>query len=429
MKDLILLALVSFLVSCQFSPVRDVASDKFGKKSVRDYFKNVSEEQRNEALSRAELFSKDYDPAKVAQIDIVSNLAEICGAGFSYNRNQVSDYNENSSYRAPVNSYQWPTVSCNYHADVEKKMGGGSTKFLCDFPDAKSKDGVVTKKIKYADSPMDPISSEVVDTTVAFNLAKLLGFHSNNYCPAIINCKNCPNSNPWRSQRASVPPSNKTVKFEWAIIEKPIEAYVITTPISGNAARGVEWEEIKLVKNDSEDERKRILIEREAWILWVHFLQHTDAYASNQRLSCLKAESDAAGKYVCKTPILYNHDYGHSFYRHMHFSKWADNPVFQSGEKNAGCKAVLTKDYLPKQSPMKGVILGAEISAEARDVLVERLSRVTDDQWITLFRIARAEEAAKVTSETWLKAVKRKISQMKSASCLPFSAGKSVLWQ
>lgn len=427
MKLIYILAATLFVFSCQQSPVRDIAGEKFGKKSVRDYFKSVSEDERSDALSRAELFVNNYDPEKVAQINIVGDLHQLCGEPYRYQQTQVSDFSDFA--KAPKASYTWPVIPCNYSADTEKKMSGGSAKFQCDFVNPESKDGIATRKIKYANYSNDPLRSEVVETIIAFNLAKLVGFHTNVYCPAILECQNCPNSTPWNSQRASVAGSNKKYRIEWSLIERPLAAYMVSTRSSGNAPRGVDWGELKLVKTDTEDERKRILIEREAWMLWIHFLAHTDAADFNQRLSCLKAESLRDEKYSCKQPILYTHDYGHAFYRHLDFFKWSRLPVFQDSDQNAGCRAGMTKDNIPGQSPLKGVILGAEISAEARDLLVQRLGRVTDDQWKTLYQLARAEEASTYNTGDFLNVIKRKIKQMNNANCLPFAAGKSVLAQ
>jgi hypothetical protein len=71
--------------------------------------------------------------------------------------------------------------------------------------------------------------------------------------------------------------------------------------------------------------------------------------------------------------------------------------------------------------------LSPAISSEARDLLVQRLELVTDVQWLTAFKIGRIEELLGITSNDWLTTLKKKIEQMKTASCLPFDTHTSSL--
>ena len=439
MKIGLFLVLGCLFFSCQHTntlerePAGGKLGSRWGKKAVKEYFLNATPEERNEALARAEIFTEAWRVDQVPQVDLVGETQLRCGPDYKMlpAKVQVEDRFSSGDFSSSktFESYQWSKVSCDYHPDVEKSMGGGSTKFLCDFPDTEAPDSKRTKKVRYASSSSDPLDSEVVESTIASNLARLIGLPTKMFCPARISCKGCPSSNPWRDDRAAKGPGRKTIDFDWALVESTVEAYIISTKVQGNAPNGLNWSELKNVKADSEDERQKKLIEREAWLLWVSFLQQTDAGDFNLRLICLEPEKTQDEKYSCKRPAIYVHDYGHSFYRHLTYSKWAKIPVFSRSDANSGCRLGFNKDELPRRAAIDGIILGAEISAEARDLLLARLSAVSDSQWITLFQMARAEEATERTSAEWLKDVKKKLQNMRSAQCLPFAAGKSVLFK
>lgn len=394
----------------------------------KDYFKNVSQQERDEYLARAEIFVPTYDPAAVAQMNLVSDLAGACGDPYGFRHVRLVDERQ----REVAITYLWNEVGCNYRPDTEKKMSGGSPKFLCDFD---GPDGITTEKVKYAYQDQQPLEhgSEVIETMLGFNLARLMGFHTNIYCPAVLNCVGCSSAHPWEDNRAQGRVSRNTYKKQYAIVEQSIDAYKVSVPTTANAPNGVDYNEIGNTSGENESERRRRLIEREAWMLWVHFIQHTDAGHFNNRLGCAEYREDGPGRYHCTKPILYTHDYGHSFHFHMSYDRWAAIPALIPAGEN-GCRGGLTPERLPRKSffkrrnaPGNPVILNAVISSEARDVFVERMSRISDDQWIMLFQLARGEEAVKKKSAEWLQVIKRKIAEMRAAPCLPFDSGKSVL--
>jgi hypothetical protein len=78
-------------------------------------------------------------------------------------------------------------------------------------------------------------------------------------------------------------------------------------------------------------------------------------------------------------------------------------------------------------------LLGARISAEARDELARRLRRVTDQQWADLYLVARIDKAQQeanlpaISIQAWISGMKRKIRSMEEAQCLPFDEGSSAL--
>lgn len=405
------------------------AEPAFDKKQVKAFLTNVSSGTQRSLLGRAQAFNSKYSAEKIPTIDIVTDLAKDCDLEYERTAQEVI----------------WPQAECQYHPDVDKSLGGGSSKFLCDFPD---KDKV---KVRYA-SEKNPYEgeSEVVETILASALARLVGFSAKRACPAELTCLNCPNSDPWKNKgsrkgRASSGPG-KNVQFSFTAIERNLKAFHISTSTSDNAPNGVNWPSLKTVSKDLPPEEKRqMLIEREVMMLWIHFLMNPDAGHFNNRLSCPQKETqvttDSKGnmQVTCLRPEVYVHDYGHTFYEHFQFHEYIKHPVLVSDPKG-GCYGVMTKENIRsirKNTPLlkddSPFLLGARISAEARDELVKRLRLITDHQWRDLYLVARIEKAQRdagkdsISIQEWISAMKKKIQSMEEAQCLPFDEGSSAL--
>lgn len=67
------------------------------------------------------------------------------------------------------------------------------------------------------------------------------------------------------------------------------------------------------------------------------------------------------------------------------------------------------------------------ISREARDLLVGRLERLTDQQLVDIYQMSKGEEYVKVKASDWAKTIRQKTAQMKNSGCNDFSSGKSAL--
>jgi hypothetical protein len=395
---------------------------------------NLSAQDQQELMSRAEVFKSNYSPEKVPTTDVVSDLEDDCGL----------------KYERTSQDVLWPQVECRFHPDVTQSMGGGSSKFLCDFGE---KDKL---KVRYAPkkSPYEG-ESEVVETIIAAALGRLVGFPAKRDCPADLTCVNCPNSDPWnnksshkKSDHASMPgKEGSKIHFPFTAIEHNLKAFHISTRTSNNAPNGVHWTDLKIVAKDlPPSERRRMLIEREVMMLWIHFLMNPDAGHFNNRLSCLQKDiittkTPTGGSQIsCRRPEVYVHDYGHSFYEHFQFDKYIQFPVLISDTKKGGCFGVLTKENIRsirRNTPLlkddSTFLLGARISAEARDELARRLRRVTDQQWADLYLVARIDKAQQeanlpaISIQAWISGMKRKIRSMEEAQCLPFDEGSSAL--
>jgi hypothetical protein len=232
--------------------------------------------------------------------------------------------------------------------------------------------------------------------------------------------------------------------FKYTVIEDPLSAYAISAPNDGKAPGGVFWRDLKTVSaNVPANERRQMLIDREAMMLWIHFIMNPDAGNFNNRISCPKsevAEDSATHQMSCGRPVIYVHDYGHAFVEHFQFNEYVKNPILVNDTKRGGCFGILgEKNVLAMRKgsiltrPEERMILNARISSEARDELVQRLKRITNEQWATMYKLARIERAMKargggsVSMADWVNGMHKQIQTMETAQCLPFDEGSSVL--
>lgn len=414
---------LAFVFGCQHKQVivleRNIAkADDSDHKKHKEHFKKTDSAERLKIIADAEIFIPQDKP--VESMQIVEDLVKPnCDANFSYLEN------------GKVN---WPEYTCRYIADsdqTKKKLGGGSPKFLCEFDDPTKKSGKSVRRVKYSNANLFKFKGEVPDVILASSISKLMGFPTNFYCPMQITCIGCPSDDPWEknSHASSAAQEGAVVKFPNAMSNIDFPGYVIST---GDDKKTIQWDELKLAKlpnaSEADDaERVRKLIEREAWMLWFHFIQHTDAHAENQHVACLKAKTDSSGTVECERSAIYAHDYGHAFNTHLNLQLgWSQNPTFQSGLNE--CKGILdSKGGVKPRPAVGGLIMGSRISDEARALLVSRLEKITDDQWKQAFLLARADKASRTTATDWLDMVKTKIRDLQTVRCPAFSEGKSVL--
>lgn len=393
------------------------------KNQIKEKLKIVTLESRLEALSRAEVIEKKIDklhrqsPEKIAEIDLIKELSDICGANFKY---------ENNNSKPNIS---WPTVSCKYH-QAEKVVGGSTAKFLCDFNEVK-KDGqkvVKTRKVKFM--PFSGLKrSELVPSIVASTMSRLVGFHTESYCPALIQCENCPSSDPWTFGKARSSGSFQTYDFQDSMVEFETDLMTITPNIprvQKDKAHGVALGEIKNVKDTESKSAREKMIEREAWLLWLNFVVEMDATDANQRLACDKASLNGDNVY-CDKPVMYTHDYGQSFYRRFQFDRWKNVPPLVQNADNT-CRGGMTPEVMKETGGSQTSIeVGPQISAEARDFLVSRLKNISDKQWMDIVRIANTQRLYKVAPEAFLSAIKSKIDNLAQARCASYDSGTTVL--
>lgn len=412
---LILIFLFLIVFSCQHSS--RVLAGKFGTKNERDYFSQISSAERAEALQRAEVFTALNKTDKpVQQLDLIEDiLKKECAVDFEYRNGQ---------------DIHWPEQTCTYVPDTERKLGGGSPKFLCAFEDPSHKKDVVIKSVKYSNKNWGFFSGEVQEVLLATNLAKLMGFPVTYYCPVRIQCKNCPSENPWKQGHSSeAAREGAGVYFEYAMIGKKINAAVISEDSKSNSPNGVGWNEIKTVNASSEEEKRRLLIEREAWMLWTHFLQLTDHHAQNTHLVCEKSKLNEDGEsYFCEAPVLYTHDYGYAFNNHLNLVQWEQYPTLVHSRSGL-CEGILSKRFtkLKARDAVEGLILDSSISEDAKNLFLEKILSITDEQWRSAYQLAKAQSISNRNANDFLQIVKAKISELQAIKCSRFDEKKSVL--
>lgn len=413
-------------------PVKDEtaapAAAELSKDEIKEKLKQLTPEQRLEAISRAEVVEKKMDlmhrqaPEKIAEIDMVQEVSQICGKYFNYSPNESKP------------NVGWPTLTCKYKQD-NLTLSGATRKFYCEFNEVNKKGVEIVKrrKVKYAMGGLfgGINKSELVPTIMASTMARMIGFPTESYCPAKIKCVGCPSNDPWKeNNRASGNPSNETHDFDYAMVEMPADLMTITpntARVSANMPHGLYWEELQNVVDTQGKTAREKLIEREAWLLWVNFLADTDALFFNQRISCDKA-SVKDGQVQCDKPIAYAHDYGHAFNYRFKYDRWRTHvPLHQA--KDGTCRGGLTDKLLKDErgDTQKGIHVSPSISSEARDFLVSRMKNLSDKQWKDVMRISNAERIFRTNPDDFVKVMKYKIDLMSRVQCASFDSRTSVL--
>lgn len=408
--------MVFICFSCQHSILqsqRDIAGHK-SEKAEKKYFLNVTTEQRAENLAKAQIFLPESDISKINQVDIVKDyLKKNCNSDFNYKDDK---------------GIHWPTETCTYVPDTENKLGGGSPKFLCEFSDISKKDGKVVKTVKYTDNNFVMYSGEVPDVIFSTNIAKLLGFPVIYYCPVHVICKNCPSANPWRNQRASaLPVTDSNIEFDYAMTKEKSEFNLISEP-SSRSAQGVSWDEIRNVQAETETEKRKMKIDREVWMLWVHFIQMTDAHGGNQHLACQEAVETSEAVYQCKKTFLFTNDYGFSMGNGFNLIQWEEQPTLRP-LSHKSCAGVLSKKNfgVPARPAMSGLVLDSNISEEAKNIFLDRILKITDDQWQTVFQLSKAEKFGRRAFYQFQDILKTKLTALQNMKCDSFDSQKTVL--
>jgi hypothetical protein len=400
-------------------------ANAFAKKDqLQEYFENVSAEVREEVIKQLSVADAEYMNKNV-RVDVLDELNANCKGFVTYVRNAEGNIVK-------------PTVDCNYVAD--DGLDGMSPKFKCKFTNVLGE----TKKlkVKYGYNVIQS-GKEIATGIVGPSMARLMGFKADTYCPAIVNCKGC-SADPWSKDENNQYHSSKpaiaksTTTFNYALVEIKLEGWKVSEPRNGaKKPLGFDWEELKSVDDTlSESLKDQRRIEREAYMLWINFIYHTDADAHNNRLICEKlAEEDSSVQVPkCGVAAGYVHDYGDAFKR-MNLTEFTNTLVFFNGFTKlhpfaswgtAGNKCVGT------MSGGEGAISNAEFSEEARNVLLERAQQITKEQLLDLFSLAEVNAIDSTsTPEAWANLIIDKFANMSASkskkACAVYSSGDSVL--
>lgn len=96
---------------------------------------------------------------------------------------------------------------------------------------------------------------------------------------------------------------------------------------------------------------------------------------------------------------------------------------------SAKCEGTLSNKFtkLKARSSMVGLILDSNISEEAKNLFIQKIQKITDDQWKTTFQLAHAQSISNQNSNDFLQTVKSKIAEIQMMRCSLFDEKKSVL--
>jgi len=387
------------------SEIREPAS----KIDEARYFKSVSQEERMTIIKNAKTFF--IQNHEISKLKIQDFLAEKCGAHYKY------------EFDTQTGEYTWPTVSCHYKPDQD--MTGMSAKFKCEFMNAQGE--LKTHKIKYSKSSINPKNSEVLEVFLGSTLAHLMGFASAVYCPVQLVCKDCPSADPWGSSRSSASAQiGSLYKFNYALVEHKLSGFEVTSHAPNPKPQGLAWEELKNVSGNAMQEKAE-LIDREVWMMFIHFLRHYDADPHNQKIVCSQAveiekNNGADKQFSCQQSYVFTGDYGLSYPR-GHIFIWDEPIAKQNGQL---CIGTLNKAWIGG-APGTGLILGTSFSEEARIKFLSLIEQITENQWRELYGIAQYGTLTELTIDNWIETTKRKISKLRKLKCPYFESGLSSL--
>jgi hypothetical protein len=319
---------------------------------------------------------------------------------------------------------------CRFHVPSEQP-GGRSQKLYCRTSDGK------VHKIKYG---VD--NKEIYGEAIGARLLWALGFKADVVRPVRVRCSGCP-EDPWRyleHLRDWDDPPPVPDPAERVIEPAIVESYHAEL-IEAEKDQGVAWGEILELRSRDPEKAERQRIHREALTLLATLMQHADSKASNQTLGCAPggAVTEADGRRVCEEPVIYIGDlggaggYGWVPFREpslkrlvspskVRFDEWEKVPVWSDPE-----------ECITKVNGMPNATLGNEkISEDGRRFLAERISLLSDDQWVALIELSRVElleeeletpggERRPVTPEDRIEVLKRKLRQVLDHRCPPAS--------
>jgi hypothetical protein len=363
------------------------------------YFENVSPLERSQYLDIAHTANSKVIPSTTT--DVLSDLQETCG--FEYKR----DLNGK-----PI----LPVVDCDYKAATsDNPLDGVTPKFNCEFTNEK---GHKKKhKVKYSLKAVD--QKEIPQAIFTASLMRLMGFYAETYCPAVVKCKGC-SQDPWSQKSQGAAIANSVVDFKNAVVEFKIkgEKISVTRTSWDKKPLGFDWSELKrTIKNLPAEDRRNLLVEREALMLLNNFIYHTDADAHNNRLVC-REWSDDGSALRCTDVAAFTHDVGDSF-KKMDFNFYQNyEPLSSGGFFSSSCQGNLDKG--------EGVIVKAQYSDESRKLFLDKFDHLSDQQLSDLLEMAQVRKMG-VEPQKWIDVLRKHANSMRSISCPKFDSGKSVL--
>lgn len=269
------------------------------------------------------------------------------------------------------------------------KVSGVTPKFFCRTAAGR------TYKIKYGRKNQE-IQGEILGTRILW----ALGFAADAVQPVRVRCLGCP-EDPWeyvKSVSSSDDPPPVAAAGERIIEPALIESF-FAQQVEVEKDQGLSWQEILELRSRDPEKAERQRVHREALALLGAFLQHADSKAANQTLGCVGGLKTRAGaRPTCARPVVYIGDLGSiGGWGWVPFHEWDIDTIKSPSKAGYGDWMEISVWSDPEQcithvNGMPDATLGEErISEAGRSFLAERLLLLSDEQWTTLFEVARMD--------------------------------------
>lgn len=307
--------------------------------------------------------------------------------------------NENPS--APGQLQLGDEISCRF---VPEPVHGTTPKFDCELATGE------VVKIKYGSR-----NAEVFAEVAATRLLAALGFATDHmFVVDKVICRGCPPQpfialrchalTGWRGCFVDALDENRSVEFESAVIERPLDG----RKIESFEDQGWTWYELDRIEAGQGGATRA---ELDALRLMAMILAHWDNKGPNQRLMCLPGNDLVDGS--CLRAIALIHDLGATFGpTKVDLENWRRVPVWSDAD---ACRISM------RSLPYAGATFtDVQISEEGRTFVLELLDQLSDAQLQELFDGSRittfdAVAADSRSSKAWARAFKEKVRQVREA--------------
>ena len=416
MKTLLLLTTV--LTATAFAQTTPVSEKKYYQTlDPKTRLEILAHSKTRKSVSLAESANankkEDDKDNMVDKIDVVKYLSESCG--FEYTRDAEGN---------PVR----PTLECNYDPRAEDDGFNGMTaKFGCQFEttNKRGEKKAKTLKVKY-----DPFKQqgggykEIPQAVMGTLFARLLGFHTGNYCPVNVVCNNCPNDNPWELSKKSTGPAaaGSRVKFDNVVVAVNLSGYKIMDTKNTDPVKAIGFyfkNELNKIYPADKQMADQLKIDRDALTLWINFAGARDAGAYNTKMYCIKsaAASEQNAQPKCLESVAIINDYGNAFgykgqQEKMSLSRFS-GAALQSSFRSYDSGPSSNEPLITTGARGTAEADGVRISSEGRDLFVKSAEAITEKQLDDVLKLTQIHLTSDANIQKWKDAFRRKVKEVK----------------
>ncbi len=403
-----------------------IASTAFAQSTTvneKNYYQTLDPKVRLEILAHSQVrksipltesatAKKEDDKDNLTdKIDVVKYLSESCG--FEYTRDAEGN---------PVR----PTLNCNYDPRAEDDGFNGMTaKFGCQFEmtNKRGEKKLKTMKVKY-----DPFKQqggghkEIPQAVMGTLFARLLGFHTGNYCPADVVCNNCPNDNPWELSKKSTGPAaaGSRVEFKNVVASVNLSGYKIMDTKNTDPVKAIGFyfkNELNKIYPADKQLAEKLRTERDALTLWINFAVARDAGAYNTKMYCVKSSHITAENTQpkCLESAAIINDYGNAFgyegqREKMNLSKFL-RPALRSNFRNEDFRQ--SDELITTGANGTAEADGVRISSSGRDLFAKSAEAITDQQLEDVLKLSQIHLTSDSSIQKWKDGFRRKVKEVK----------------